>query len=629
MTEDFKNKILKFLTGNIQSQSGSNEPQFQAVETITNNLDTYIWDNYGLSVRPYIIDIIKSNKNDNYLVYGRGSSANNTFYGFIIILDSNFQIIESTNQYSSGTIMNQFLKLNQAPNGNFYGIDTDGTNYRFIMLNNMLSKTPTQTSYRYVMQKTYNITSNYPNDFTLKNIIKNPNDSKYLIYGSRPVSGHNRPCAIEYTINVGIANEWVQYDYSIADNHSYGISNAWASWDTEGNLTFRLIGGDDVLNSTSVYEYENSSSAIVLKSTYTLPINTSSFGYLDGLTFSATILNETNIYILAFVYGNNNQAFIYRVNNGTLYELYKSSIYSGILGNLLTIGMKTDYINTYFWYLMPITQDVEWVYYGGLIMGDNVYQTTIYQGGNISQNALLNGYNQFNLYSITLQAGDTLYVVPFVFNQFNYNGLEYEDINCLVPKSSVLYDDNDKIIFARNLYNLNINGATTISTIEIPNTFLNDITIENKNLFSQTNVEITTDSTQLTKNIYETVDVNFMNTISIQNNDGSLNASGAAANLNIAMSTLSEFTDYSQNVISKAIINYTDGDSQNKTITKPMFTQNGTAGQYEFLIYVPEGKIVDNIQFTNYNFMTIYNTISNLNLEGGKYYKIIQPVEVV
>lgn len=623
MTEDFKNKILKYLTGNIQNQSGSNEPQFQAVETITNNLDTYIWDNYGLSVRPYIIDIIKGNFNDNYLVYGRGSTANNTFYGFIIILDSNFQIIESTNQYSSGTIMNQFLILNQAPNGNFYGIDTDGTNYRFIMLNNMLSKTPTQTSYRYVMQKTYNITSNYPSNFSLKNIIKNLNASKYLIYGSRLVSGHSRPCAIEYTVNVGIANEWVQYDYSIADNHSYGIGNAWASWDTEGNLTFRLIGGDDILNSTSVYEYENSSSAIALKNTYTLPINTSSFGYFDGLTFSATILNETNIYILAFVYGNNNQAFIYRVNNGTLYELYKSSIYSGILGNVLTVGMETDYINTYFWYLMPITQDVEWAYYGGLITGDNVYQTTIYQGGNISQNALLNGYNQFNLYSITLQAGDTLYVVPFVFNQFNYNGLEYEDINCLKPNSGILYDDNDKIIFARNLYNLNVNGATTISTIEIPNTFLNDVTIENKSLFSQTNVEITTDSTQLTKNLYEVVDINFFNTLVMKNsnnpNNEIINNIGASR-LNTSMSQILDYTNATAN---KIRINYQDGTSLIQNIGTPTIT-NGVA-TYTISIYVPKG--ITNIEIISNDEITTYQTIVG-TFGIGKYYTLTQDVRV-
>ena len=70
-------------------------------------------------------------------------------------------------------------------------------------------------------------------------------------------------------------------------------------------------------------------------------------------------------------------------------------------------------------------------------------------------------------------------------------------------------------------------------------------------------------------------------------------------------------------------------DVDTKTITSTMFTQTGTTGQYEFIIYVPTGKTVDNIQFTNYNYMIVFNTISNLNLTGGKYYKIIQPMEVI
>lgn len=623
MTEDFKEKVLKYLTGNIIQGTGTNEPQFQLAETITNNLDTYIWDNYGLSVRPYIIDIIKSNFNDNYLVYGRGSTANNTFYGFIIILDSNFQIIESTNQYSSGTTMNQFVKLNQAPNGTFYGIDTDGTNYRFIMLNNILLKAPNQTNYNYVMQKTYNITTNYPSNFNIKDILKSPNSSNYFIYGFRLVNGYNRPCAIHYVVNVGTTNEWTQYDYISTNNNNYGVSGAWASWDTEGNLTFRLIGGDDILNSTSVYEYENSSSAIVLKSTYTLPINTSSFNYLDGLTFSATILNETNIYILAFVYGNNNQAFIYRVNNGTMYELYQSSIYSGILGNVLTVGMKTDYINTYFWYLMPITQDVEWAYYGGLIIENNVYQTTIYQGSTISQSALLNGYNQFNLYSLTLQAGNVLYRVPFVYNQFNYNGLPYEDINCLLPNNGILYDSNDKTIFARNLYNLNVNGNTTVSTIEIPNTFLNETTIAKEDLLSQTNVILNENTTNIIKNIYEVLDINFFNTLVMKNRNNTDNEiinNNGATRLNTSMS---QTLDYTNTIANKIRINYSDDTSTIQSIGTPTIT-NGVA-TYTITIYVP--KTINNIEIISNDENTSYQTITG-TFDINKYYTLTQDVRV-
>ena len=622
MTEDFKNKLLKYLTGTIEQQTGTNEPQFQSAETITNNLNTYIWNNYGLSVRPYISNIIKSNKNDNYLVYGRGSSADNTFYGFIIILDSNFQIIESTNKYSSGTLMDEFLILNQAPNGNFYGIDTDGTNYRFIMLNNMLLKTPNEKNYKYIMKKTYNITSNYPSNFYVKDIIKNPNGSDYLIYGTRTVGNYGRPIAIEYKINAGSTNDWTQYEYNSSDNFNYVINGAWASWDTEGNLTFRLIGGNSN-NFNQIHIYQNSGSSITILNTYNMNIDTSRFDYFDGITFSSVILNNNNAYVLAFVYGNSNQAIIFRITNNSMIKLYESPIYDGMLGNLLTLSLKTDYINTYFWYLMPITKDVEWAYYGGLIIENNVYQTIIYQGGDISQNALLNGYNQFNLYSITLQAGNNLYKVPFIFNQFNYNGLKYEDINSLVPRYSNLYDENGNIIFSRNLYNLSINGGTTTSTIEVPNTFLNDTTIAQQNLLSKTNMIMNNNVDNITKNIYETLDINFINTITMQDNDNSINLNGASRLNASATST----NDYSNAQIGYYRLNYTDGTSEDFKINPSEYTPTDEySGTYNFTVYVV--KPITNINILSNDKTTVYATL-NLVLEVGKYYKINQNVEVV
>ena len=40
MTNDFKEQLLQYLTGTIEQQTGTNEPQFQSAETITNNLNT-------------------------------------------------------------------------------------------------------------------------------------------------------------------------------------------------------------------------------------------------------------------------------------------------------------------------------------------------------------------------------------------------------------------------------------------------------------------------------------------------------------------------------------------------------------------------------------------------------------
>ena len=616
MTQDFKDKVLKYLTGNLTEDSGINEPQFGSVETVTNNLYQYMMDNFDTGgIMPTIIDIIKGNQNDNYLCYGQGSN-----FGFIIILDSNFEIIEGTDTYTSGTTMNKFIRLNQALNGTFYGIDTDGSHYRFITLNNILLKTPNQSSYRYVMQKTYNITTDYPNNFSLKNIIKNPNGGNYFIYGSRLVSGNFRPCAIEYTINVGSSNEWTQYDYTTGDSNSYNITGGWASWDSQGEITFRLIGKIQSTTSTIIYVFNMSGSGIIVENTYDTLIDTSGYGSFDAIILRAVILSDVNAYIIAYEQTNTPKVHIFRINNGNLYKLYESSSYSGILGNFLPCDISTDYINTYFWYLVPSGSYYD--FYGGLIIEDNVYQILI-TNTDVQILNFICSFNQFNLYSFILQSGDTLYKIPFVFNQFDYNGLPYEDINCIKPNSGILYDSNDKVIFAKNLYNLNINGNTTISTIEVPNTFLNDTTIAKEDLLSETNVILNDNVQNIAKNIYEVLDINFFNTLVMKNSNNPLNEiinNPGASRLN---SSASQILDYSNVYANKIRINYTDNTNDIETVGIPTIT-NGIA-TYNFTIYV--SKAISNIEIISNDENTSYQTI-NGTFNIGSTYTITQDVRV-
>lgn len=615
MTQDFKDKVLKYLTGNITEDSGINEPQFGAVETTTNNLYKYMMDNFdtGGSL-PYIIDIIKGNQNDNYLCYGNSGNT-----GFVIILDSNFEVIEGTDTYTSGTTMNKFIRLNQASNGTFYGVDTDGSHYRFITLNNILLKTPNQSSYRYVMQKTYNITSDYPSNFTLINITKNPNGGNYFIYGYKSVNSHYRPCAIEYTINVGMANEWTQYDYTIGDSNSYNITGGWASWDSQGEITFRLIGGKGDVKNTNVYVYGNSGSSISLLHTYDTGINTSSIGQFDALLMSSIILSEDNAYVIAYEQTNTPKVHLFRINNG-IQKLYESSNYSGVLGQFLPYGISTDYINTYFWYLVPSGSYYD--FYGGLIIENNVYQSLIVNTDfyNLTKQV---SFNQYNLYSFNLQSANTVYKIPFVFNQFDYNGLPYEDINCIKPNSGVLYDANDNIIFARNLYNLNINGNTSISTIEVPNTFLNDVTIAKEDLLSDTNVILNDNVQNISKNIYEVLDINFFNTLVMKNSNDPLNEiinNPGASRLN---SSVSQILDYSNVYANKIRINYTDNTNDVETVGIPTIT-NGIA-TYNFTIYV--SKSISNIEIISNDENTSYQTIEG-TFNVGSTYTITQDVRV-
>lgn len=618
MTQDFKDKILKYLTGNLEEQTGTNEPQFQATQTITNNLYQYTMDNFDVSGQqsPYIIDIIKSNKNNNYLCYGNGYN-----FGFMIILDSNFQVIESTSTYTSGTTMRQFQILKQSQNGSFYGVDyvESGNNisYRFLILNNVLLKTEQQTNYQFVMKRTYNFPSAYSTISALSfvsDIIKNENGGQYLICGNYLNSNNDYNCiAIELVIQVGQSNQWNEYKQNVEDGKIYYISGSWCSWDSQDNISILISCS---VNNV-IYVLQNSGSSLTTLSQYTISTN------VNVTVYKMVILNSTLFYVLAQYYDNQTDdgiTYIYMIKNNIISLIYQSDTYTTIVGNVKTWGLTTDYINTYFWYATMEGNDYS--YYGGLIIGENVYTTLIQTVDNIYSLSLQVSFNQYNLYSFNLQSANTLYTVPFVFNQYNYNGQAYENINSLLPNSGIIYDENGNIIFARNLYNLNVNGATTISTIEVPNTFLNDTTLAEQDLISQTNGILNQEINSITKNIYENLDINFFNTLIMKNaNNGNeiINYNGA----NRLNNSISSALDYSNALANKIKINYDDETTDIKNIGTPTIT-NGVA-TYTISIYVP--KTISSIEIMSSDLETSYQTITG-TFNIGSYYTITQDVRV-
>ena len=620
MTEDFKEKLLKYLTGNIEENTGANEPQFEAVKTISNNLYTYMMNNFDVSGQPipYIIDIIKSNKNNNYLCYGNGYN-----FGFMIILDSEFQVIESTKEYTSGTTMRKFQVLKQAQNGTFYGVDyvedpnLVNISYRFVMLNNILLKLEQQTNYQYVMKRTYNFPNTYNTIKSLsdvKDIIKNENGGQYLICGNYLNSNNDYNCiAIELVIQVGQPNQWNEYKQVTEDGQIYIFDGAWCSWNDQGNISILIASS---VNNVA-YILSNSGSSLNITKQY--QVSEAS----NVIIYKTVILNSTLFYVLAKYYDNqtdNEETYIYMIKNNLLSLIYQSGIYSAVVGNILTYGLETDYINTYFWYLTMSGSNYS--YYGGLIIDKNVYATLIKTVDDIYPLSIQVSFNQYNLYSFNLQSSNTMYTVKFVFNQFNYNGLAYENINSLVPNSGILYDENDEIIFARNLYNKNINGNTTISTIEVPNTFLNDTTIEESDLLGETNVVLNEETQSITKNIYESLDINFFNTLVMKNANTQneiINNPGASRINN----SVSDELDYTDAYAGKIRLNFDDNSNLIQSIAPAVIT-NGTA-TYTFSIYVP--KSITNIEIISNDETTSYQTITG-TFEVGKYYTLTQDVRV-
>ena len=154
MTNDYKERIIKYLTNNYNEGTESTTPFFAEnvnVKEIQNNfhsifttIDGYIQGKDG-----------KGNELDIGFIYG-SYVYNSKLAGRIVIVDSEFNILQTIDEFNTGTKFNRFTALNiDVANGNIYGIDKPGDNYRFLLLNNFLIKTPAQQNYEVKLRNSY------------------------------------------------------------------------------------------------------------------------------------------------------------------------------------------------------------------------------------------------------------------------------------------------------------------------------------------------------------------------------------------------------------------------------------------------------------------------------------------
>ena len=197
----------------------------------------------------------------------------------------------------------------------------------------------------------------------------------------------------------------------------------------------------------------------------------------------------------------------------------------------------------------------------------------------------------------------------------------------MLPKSGILYDESEAVIFARNLYNKTINNNTTTSIIEVPNSYLNDNIIAKQNLLSNTNKLLNSNNQNISKNIYETLNINFANTLVIKNSNNPLNEIINIPGASRLNSSISSLADYEETKGTKYKVNYTNGNSNVFNIDNIDFL--GNEAILDFNVYV--GSAISNIQIISNDEATIYQEIdtSNLSLEIGKYYNFKQNVEII
>lgn len=614
MTQDYKDTLLRYLTGNLRQETGVDEPQFSALNIINNDLNRFIYQHLGIYYS--IIDIVQGKNANNdglnlYVLYGN-SYPGGVIGSYFVIINEKFMPIYFIDSYDSGTKFENIMKINVDEQGQFYGIEEVDLNTtprkRFIMLNNFLIKSETQQTYKVKLRQSYNLPTPLSDCDTFSGITKSQTQAKYLISGTYRNSLLNQPVVTELTINVGSTNDWKHYEYN--DKTNFIGSGIYANWDSSGNITFKVAGvvylqgnyyteytkGNNKLDQ---YQIQLTEQPQDVAKCQIVNMNTTYFAY------NTTLSSTMHLKINKIMYSTNT---ISNLVDKTKPTAGTQDIFLNVTNGILFYGI--DYYDN------NIINHL----YVGMIRDMTVYEKD-YGTSTVSRrmtNMIVT--NQYNLYNIYGEAKDsTTTNSQLVYNRLEYNGLAFENNRSLIPQSGILYNDNI-IIFARDLYNKTLYQNTTLSVMQIPNTLLNDIPIEMQNLIGTTNKILNSNTESYLKNIYETLYLNFYNTLTIENRntqDYIINQLGSEA-LNQSVSSTGDYTDKKA---TKYRLNYSDNTTHIGTV-QPTITNN--IATYQFIIYVPSTKTINNVDIISQDETITYQTIDTSSLLNNKYYQISQ-----
>ena len=541
MTDEFKSTLFSYLTGNLKHEEGTHEEIIKEI----NEIPREKWEGFT-PLRNEIENfkyegLIKVKNSQLFVEYGGFKTKDGDIRGIITILTSDFIPIKTFYQYDSGTYLRYIQCMRQEDDGTFYAVDcpdfpqdenwsSTQTEKRFIMLNNFTQ----QINEEYVLKLNKSYIMPYKSLYCRK-MFKDPNSAHYVLCCSI-LTGQSNPTyaktrIIELKINVGSSNEWSYND----TNDSYLMGDSYVEFDSDSKSFVEVIltSNQSTNRNVGVWTKNFNDSSYTYKNVYAFSFQP----YIDSFAMEnqSVFLNKDEIYFVQNnqhwgISGSKESKYIglyyYNIkteNRKTIYEKYLGeydycnleSIYITQNNNDLYIQYNTNINNEeekadyYFqrldseWKPILIGKDKPFWYVRRSIYAENNY--------NLLSIILASQfvYNTRDFYIVNIKEN---------YNSSNYNGEPYVNDNALISNSAELYSDSE-LIFARNLYNKTINDNVTVSTVEIPNTYLNNVNITNKNLLSQTNLHLVKDNNLLQKNIYETVFLNFINAVQVLNKD--------------------------------------------------------------------------------------------------------------
>jgi hypothetical protein len=641
MTEEFKKRILDYLCGKLEIGVGDNTPQYSNVFSSINNLYNELANEVGEdSIGGKYIPFNDTVQANNGLIIMWGSSTNskyNNTYGWIAILDNKLNLLQLITKYDSGVVIGKLEALNVDENGQFYGIETayGTTRKRFIMLNNIALKLTELDDYKLRIRRAYDIPDENNCSFSLiKKII---GQSVYILAGKNIANSVNNVMIVELKINIGVENEWINYVSTISGT-TFSLQDIYCTRE------------NNILNFLLVTSFIYGNVLFRKGNTDTISKVSTTFGEESSIIQSSSKICNYDKIMTGIVYDDTNRYYqIYQINlnydetNNTLSVLSKNILRGlvGIAENVIDPSSVNIYSldNELYYYLIKLTDATNSTY--DLEIGRIVYNDEISEISDIYPKLIVNNRQlpkrsvftflsiskEFNLYNFYIQTQNDIYKVWQIYNKNNYNGLEYLNVNSMIPNSGIIYDTDSKPIFARNLYNKVIAGGTTQSTIEIPNYLLNDKIIGLSQLISQTNSILMSKTLGITKNIYETLYINFLSTINIKNENDPNNVITNTIGASKLNTSISDKGNYSVAKGTALGIYYEDNIIDFRQFNDSEIIQVSSGYKYDFNIYVSK-KIKEIRILSNDEAPVSYQNITG-NFEIGKFYKIKQYVKII
>ena len=644
MTEEAKKNLLDYMLGKMPSESGVEEEIFQSINDIprddweNNEILPEYWNNFRYE------GLIQVQNSELLVLYGGYKTTDNEVRGIITILNKDFTPLKSIYQYDSGTYLRYIQCMKQAEDNTFYAIDCPDfpldqewsfttSQKRFLMFNNFTQQI--NNKYVLTLQKSYIFPTDYFN-FYCKDMYKDNESSNYVFTGNY-LKDQNSPNfdsirIVNLKVNVGSENEWNKWD---DDGQAWFYGASYVEFQDDNFFCEILLTRNLPTNrNVNLWTKDFTQTSFNLKNIGTVnyrAVNDTSNYYNQSI-----FLNKNEIYFVL----NNQRWGISGQNEAKYIGLY---YYNNITNEFKTIYEKYlgdyDYCNLEAIYITSKSNDL-YIQFNDIWENNEKFSDYYFQRlinnewapklvGSADfiyyQRSLFvtDEFNLLNIYAYPINPrSQTWYLcnIKEIYNEANYNGESFIDKNSLNSHSAILYSDNNPV-FARNLYNKTQNGATTTSTIEIPNSYLNDTLVDQKDLMSVNNNMIINDTNGFTKNVYETVYLNFVNTISVvnQNETQSVYNNAVATKLN---TSINNPTDYQDLQLTKFRINYQDGTNT----VSPLQATLQDDGSYQLLMTFYLSKLADTLELISEDEQTVYLTYNLANTEINKYYSFKQRV---